>query len=61
MKKLSLYIFLILILNHSSYLKADIIETNCLVRNFHLTDSNINPKDYNRFAGGIINLRLVDL
>ena len=58
MKKLSLYIFLILILNHSSYLKADIIETNCLVRNFHLTDSNINPKDYNRFAGGIINLRI---
>ncbi len=58
MKNIIKYIFLILILNHSSFLKADIIETNCLVRNYHLTDSNINPEDYNRFAGGIIDLRI---
>ena len=60
MKKLSLYIFLILIFsNFVSISKAKEIEVFCLVKNYHLESSTINPKDYKRFAGKIINL-LID-
>jgi len=57
MKKLFLYISLLFFsTNFTTYVKADIIETFCLVRNYHLTDSNLNPNDYDRFAGGVIKL-----
>ena len=60
MKKISLYILLVLIFsNFASITKAKEIEVFCLVKNYHLESSTINPKDYERFAGKIINL-LID-
>ncbi len=52
MKKLSLYIFLVLMFcNLTNISKAEEIEAFCLIKRMDLRQANLDPKDYSRFAG----------
>ena len=61
MKKLSLYIFLVLMFsNFTNILKAEEIvaesgDVFCLIKRIDLKQANLNPEDYSRFAGKEIN------
>ena len=56
MKKLSLYVFLVLMFcNLTNISKAKEIEAFCLIKRMDLRQANLDPKDYSRFAGKEIN------